>query len=233
MSRTARAQVLLDAAVTVAAASGLRGLTHRAVDAHAGVAPGSTSYYFRTRQALLVGMAEVIAERELADIAREAPSGPAEPVLSQPAESVASVADAATPSVADAAAMMARVTGHWLGPARERTRVRLELSLLAAGQPEPAAALARVADCFLEQTRALLAALGAPAPDRDARLVRAAVEGLVYDDIAHPPPMPRDHASLARDFETVLRWCVTPGSPAPDPTPDPCVSSGPLESDGM
>ncbi len=44
---------LLDAAICVLGESGIRGLTHRAVDAAAGLPAGSASNLFRTRDALL------------------------------------------------------------------------------------------------------------------------------------------------------------------------------------
>jgi AcrR family transcriptional regulator len=50
---TDRRTEILDAALHVLAELGMRGLTHRAVDAAACIAPGSTSYYFRTRSALV------------------------------------------------------------------------------------------------------------------------------------------------------------------------------------
>ncbi len=53
---TGRRRELLDAAVRVVSAGGLRSLTHRAVDAEAGVAQGSTSTYYRTRLALLTAL---------------------------------------------------------------------------------------------------------------------------------------------------------------------------------
>jgi DNA-binding transcriptional regulator YbjK len=46
---------ILDAALRVLAEHGMRGLTHRAVDAAAAIAAGSTSYYFRSRSALVEG----------------------------------------------------------------------------------------------------------------------------------------------------------------------------------
>jgi DNA-binding transcriptional regulator YbjK len=49
----ARRDAIADAAIHLVATQGLRGLTHRAVDAAAGLPPGSTSYYLRTRKALL------------------------------------------------------------------------------------------------------------------------------------------------------------------------------------
>ena len=48
-SLSPRRRQLLDAAVAVTAESGLRGLTHRAVDRHAGLPEGSCSAYLRTR----------------------------------------------------------------------------------------------------------------------------------------------------------------------------------------
>ncbi|WP_189544888.1 TetR/AcrR family transcriptional regulator, partial [Streptomyces gelaticus] len=60
-SSTRRKQ-LADAAIGTLAAEGMRGLTHRAVDQRAGLAEGSCSYYFRTRQALLQAAVERLAE---------------------------------------------------------------------------------------------------------------------------------------------------------------------------
>jgi DNA-binding transcriptional regulator YbjK len=54
---------LADAAITVLAEQGSRGLTHRAVDTAAAVPAGTTSRYFRTRDALLNGVIERITHR--------------------------------------------------------------------------------------------------------------------------------------------------------------------------
>ncbi|ASR36249.1 hypothetical protein BAY61_15945 [Prauserella marina] len=53
-----RRDLLADASIGVLAAQGSHGLTHRAVDAAAGVPAGTTSRYFRTRQALITGIVE-------------------------------------------------------------------------------------------------------------------------------------------------------------------------------
>ena len=47
---------LLDAALSVVANKGLKGLTHRAVDAAADVSEGTTSNYYRNRSALVEGV---------------------------------------------------------------------------------------------------------------------------------------------------------------------------------
>lgn len=56
-----RMQRILEAATRVVAARGMRGLTHRAVDAEAGLPQGSTSGYLRTRMALVTALTEFIA----------------------------------------------------------------------------------------------------------------------------------------------------------------------------
>lgn len=59
-----RREELGDAAIAVVASAGLKGLTHRAVDATADVPVGTTSNYFRTRQALVAAVAERIEARD-------------------------------------------------------------------------------------------------------------------------------------------------------------------------
>src|SRR5690349_22073388 len=70
---------ILDAALRVLAEQGMRGLTHRAVDAAAGIAPGSTSYYFRSRSALITGcvtrLVEIDSAVEVPEVAAAPPAG--------------------------------------------------------------------------------------------------------------------------------------------------------------
>jgi DNA-binding transcriptional regulator YbjK len=56
---------VLDAAIELLGTEGLRALSHVRVDQRAGLPKGSTSNYFRTRAALLIGVADRILEREL------------------------------------------------------------------------------------------------------------------------------------------------------------------------
>src|SRR5680860_59148 len=58
----------LEAAEELLGAEGVRALTHARVDERAGLPPGSTSNWFRTRRALLGGIVDWIAERERADL---------------------------------------------------------------------------------------------------------------------------------------------------------------------
>lgn len=65
-----RRRTITDAAVACLGEHGARGLTHRAVDRQAGVPAGTTSNYFPTRAALVLGAAERIFELLAPDPAR-------------------------------------------------------------------------------------------------------------------------------------------------------------------
>jgi DNA-binding transcriptional regulator YbjK len=68
-SLTPRRREILTAAMSVLARQGNRGLTHRAVDREAGLPEGSSSAYFRTRDALLGALGDFVADRLATDVA--------------------------------------------------------------------------------------------------------------------------------------------------------------------
>ena len=63
-----RRRDLCDAAIQLLADDGAKGLSHLKVDRKAGVPDGTTSFYFRTRSALLRAVAERLAELDLASL---------------------------------------------------------------------------------------------------------------------------------------------------------------------
>jgi DNA-binding transcriptional regulator YbjK len=63
-----RRRDLCDAAVNVLAEHGSRGLTHARVDRRADVPEGTTSYHYRTREALLRGVSMRVADIDLANL---------------------------------------------------------------------------------------------------------------------------------------------------------------------
>jgi DNA-binding transcriptional regulator YbjK len=63
-----RRRALCDAAIKVLADHGSRGLTHAQVDRRAGMPDGTTSYYYRTREALLRGVGKRVAEIDIANL---------------------------------------------------------------------------------------------------------------------------------------------------------------------
>lgn len=191
----ARRDEVADAAIATLARAGLRGLTHRAVDRAAGLPEGSSSYYFRTRQALLEATVTRLAELDDVDLI------PAE----LPAVSVDGLAD----MVADVVELSA--TEH-----RERMVARYELSLEATRRPELRAALAAVGERYRVLAARLLAAAGASDPERQGRVLVAVLDGLVYDRIAGAGGRAISRAEIRESIaETLSAWAAT--RPGHDP----------------
>ncbi|MUL83004.1 MULTISPECIES: TetR/AcrR family transcriptional regulator [unclassified Mycolicibacterium] len=63
-----RRRELCDAAITLLAREGIKGVTHLKVDRKAAVPDGTTSFYFRTSSALIRAAANRIADLDLADL---------------------------------------------------------------------------------------------------------------------------------------------------------------------
>jgi DNA-binding transcriptional regulator YbjK len=167
-----RRSEILDAALRVLAERGMRGLTHRAVDAAARIAAGSTSYYFRSRAALVTGCVDRLLEQ---DLAREVP----EVVAAAPGR----LADALT------AAAVGMATTQ-----RYRTLARFELTLAAVREPVLRAALRAGGDTIRRLAAAALATAGAPDPVAAADHLAAIVDGLVLAALVRGP---EDPAALA------------------------------------
>ncbi|MFJ4104705.1 TetR/AcrR family transcriptional regulator [Amycolatopsis japonica] len=146
-----------DAAIEVIAAEGMRGLTHRAVDRFAGLPPGSTSYYARTRAALL----ELAISRmvELDEVTLDPPPG-------QLAEYVAGFAHVA------------------ITKGRTRMLARYEFALEATRRPELREAYDRGGLVIRRRCAEVLTACGSAEPERHARLLVAWLEGTVFDALA-------------------------------------------------
>ena len=156
-----RARQVADAAIAVLADHGARGLTHRAVDQAAGLSPGTTSNYARTREALLTLTLTRIAELDLAEgAARVAGSGLADDV--------------------------AQMVHQWIiEPGRRRRFLaRLELAFEATRRPELRAAYDEMGRGFRTEAARLLAAAGSAHPERDAWTLIAWVEGTAFYALA-------------------------------------------------
>ncbi|SDD71825.1 TetR/AcrR family transcriptional regulator [Actinokineospora iranica] len=162
---TDRRDQITDAAITTLARDGLRGLTHRAVDRAAGLPEGSSSYYFRTRQALLAATVDRLATLDTADLT------PITPIPDR--------VDAA-----QLAAIIAAMVDRAATVNRDRMVARYELSLEATRRPELRAALVAVGERYRELAAALLSAAGATAPERQGRALVAFLDGAIFDRIA-------------------------------------------------
>lgn len=172
---TARRTVIADAAIQTIAREGMRGLTHRAVDRAAGLAEGSTSYYYRTRDALLAAAMARMAELDLADIG-EIPA-------------------ALDPDTM--ATIMHTVVTRWLTTGRERALARYELTLEATRRPTLQTQLRVHGAAFRLLTQQTLTAAGAPdAADRAGSLV-SYLDGLVLHQLTRVGAGELDDAALA------------------------------------
>jgi DNA-binding transcriptional regulator YbjK len=150
---------IADAAIVTIARAGLRGVTHRAVDRAAGLPEGSTSYYFRTREALLSAALARMAELDLADVGERPQPG------------------------VDLADLLTAVLRVWLTTGRERALARFELSLEAIRRPGLRATLTEHRAGFLALTESALAAAGASEPRRRGQALVAAIDGLLFHQI--------------------------------------------------
>ncbi|MEY2228303.1 MULTISPECIES: TetR/AcrR family transcriptional regulator [Streptomyces] len=167
-----RRTLIADTAIDLVAAAGLRGLTHRAVDGAAGLPAGSTSYYFRTRTALIGACYARLAELDLGDVGDFGDVGGEGPPAPPPADRET------------AAAALAGLLHRWLTVGRARQLARFELSLEAARNPELEADFHRAGQGARARASGILAALGARRPEEAAELLVAWTDGLLYDRLA-------------------------------------------------
>jgi len=137
------------------------------VDQSAGLPQGSTSYYFRTRQALLQATVEWLGELSIADL-----TGFRALTQSRPTD------------IEQVATAIARVLSGWLTVDRDRVIARYELSLEATRRPELRAALITSGAALRAAAADLLATIGARDPKTAAGPLVACLDGLLFDQIA-------------------------------------------------
>ena len=175
-----RSEVVADAAVTVLARDGLRGLTHRAVDAEAGLPDGSASNCFRSRSSLLKAVVARLEELDLAALT----SGPQPDITSTPAMAAFLAGNVKLMTsrrhVRATRARIALLLDETARPAMDaghrRFLAMLEVVLEEAGHPDPAPAARAVAD-LLEG--ALVHAVAARSRRVDVEQLTGAVERLL------------------------------------------------------
>ncbi len=194
-----RFAALTDAAIALIAELGMRGLTHRAVDARAALPTGTASAYFRTRRSLVEAVVQRLADLDVADLAdRGVSTGPA----------------AAPPDLDTLATTVAALLDDWLTTGRTRALARYACLLEATHHPELRPVLAHGVT-LRAQARALLAAAGAHDAQRRGDHLVAAVDGLLFDRLAGagaltapPPGTDASRADLAVAVRALLRAAV-------------------------
>jgi len=146
---------LRDAAIEVLAESGGRGLTHRAVDAAAGLPPGTAKNYFPTRNALLQATAERCAEL-YRQVLRPPPTDPE-----------------------GLAAMLGALLDNATGPGRTRLLAYLELQAEAARKPWLASILDAIAAADFAGFEQAQRAAGLPVTPHRAATVTLAIHAAI------------------------------------------------------
>jgi DNA-binding transcriptional regulator YbjK len=183
---TSRRDELLDTAIRVLGESGVHGLTHRAVDAAAGLPTGSTSNLFRTRDALLNAVVERFAARERAnwdEIATDVcPTTPRE------------LARALSVFAQDAT-----------GPHRTLTLARYAILVEAAIEPSLRAQLAVTGARVNAWAMNWLRIAGSTDPNRDAPIIMNHWTGVVLHQLANPDPAFDPFTQIAALVTAVIR----------------------------
>lgn len=157
-------------------ANGVHGVSHPKVDDHAGVPAGTTSFYFRTRKALMHAMATRLAELDLADFS----------MMTELADH-----DTQFTGTAGLARIVMYVNSEpWL----TRAKARYELALLAGRDRELAATLNESADRLYALARNVVTqwhpADRAPDPaliDDQATATLAFINGIMLTFVAGQP----------------------------------------------
>ncbi len=158
---------LLDATLRVVAREGAAGASHRAVAAEAGVPLGSTTYYFASRDEMLVEALQHAATREI-----EAIRARLDRLTSRP------------PGTVDWTAEVVRYVGDQLRPDATPTLLaRYHLQLEATRRPELRAIYGAWTAAGLELAETMLRAAGSPDPTGDAPVLVAALDGVALNQL--------------------------------------------------
>ncbi|WP_225729561.1 MULTISPECIES: TetR/AcrR family transcriptional regulator [unclassified Nocardia] len=159
--------IALDAAIELLGTRGPRALTHRAVDELAGLPAGSTSNYFRTREALLIGIVERLEQHDYAywEVDGNAPAP----------HTVDQLAHAATTFVED-----------MIGANQASTLARYALLLEVRHMPEPRLALRRGHERIVDWATAMLGEFGVAEPRIAAKQLIDYLDGLILHQLTSP-----------------------------------------------
>ncbi len=163
-----RRLALVEAAVAVVAESGLRGLTHRAVDAAAGLPEGTCSGYLRTRLALLTALMQHVGSTLAADV-----------------DALSADLAARPGDEAYAAERTVELFVRWLDEP-DLIVVRSELTLEAMRRTELLAALQPWRDTLLGIVEGIVRPYGHPDPRARAEAVLASLEGTLTLALLRP-----------------------------------------------
>ena len=164
-----RRQRILDAAIELLGGRGVRAVTHRAVDAAAGLPPGSTSNHFRTSDALLEAVVERFAARERAN-----------------ADDIAAGAAPTTPD--ELIRVLSAVVLDMAGRHRTLTLARYALLVESAQRPGLRSQLQQTGARVNAWAANWLRTAGSDRPELHAPILGNYLTGLVLHQLAIPDP---------------------------------------------
>lgn len=186
---TSKRELVADAALTVLAEQGSRGLTHRAVDQAAALPAGSTSNYFRTRSALLEAALARHIELDL-----------------PPAELVEQVNDASLDRDGVRGLFMAAL-GRVVDPtARPLIAARYELMLESTRRPELRRQYARARERVIDLAAMTLRAGGCRSPREHGLEIVTLMDGIALDQLLATESA-LDAAAIEAALDRFLRDC--------------------------
>jgi AcrR family transcriptional regulator len=195
MTSSDRRLRLLEEALRLVSEGGLGAVSHRSVEQAAGAPHGSVTYWFGSREGLIVALVDWLcaeSERQVRAIAA--------PVQEQ----------VATGGTLDIDAIAAALTA-WMDAGARLHLARMELELQGARDPAHAARMTQCAEVFWDMCATIAGGLGSEDPARDGRAMAIMLDGVLLDRLAHPP----------QDDDVVVasvRWLLS-GVPSRVPAP--------------
>jgi len=173
----ARRRAIVEAALTLLGRGGSGAVTHRSVAAEADVPLAATTYYFRTKDEIVLDAFALAMTEDVAAL------GAVEPLEAD-----------GPPTVPQVAAWLASILLPDFEDDRTARLVLLELEIEAARRPELAPMSRAWTDAYVRTVAPALEHLGSRDPEHDAWIVVTALEGMKLELLA----------SGERDPESVL-----------------------------
>lgn len=200
-----RRRALADAAISLLAEEGAHGLTHRAVEARAGVPAGTATNYARNREALLVAAAERVLELHFADMAAATAADQAEGTADGTGP-----APRRTTSAHELAEILADSLWTAATELRDRYLAVFELQLEARRRPALAAVLARLGATALADTAGLHDEMGTGVSEAAVSVLISLYSGTLFNLVTLPADL-LDRERVGALAEAMVRGALTGG----------------------
>jgi AcrR family transcriptional regulator len=186
-----RRETLLDAAIQVLGERGMRALTHRAVDAEAGVTAGSTANYFSTRESLLEAIVGRVSAMERGHF-----------------DEIAAGVCPATP--AELGRAIAGFARDVTGARRAQTMARYAILVEAGHNAKIRRQLAETGSRVNAWWANWLALIGSVDTDHDVHVLGNYITGLMLHQLAIPDPGFDPADKITALLESLVRPASTP-----------------------